>query len=332
MPEVHLKTRRCEYEFTITQKYNLLIGDSGTGKTELVNIVETYDLDNSAVQCSGYRLLKTDRRLSIDDLYTLKDYIIFLDESSPLLHRKDASTILENSKNYFIIISRDVTLGFKSVSLDCVYKMKTSGQYHTFDKAYVIPHNVFKVNNIVCEDSRSGMQFLKNVFRDCDINVTYAKASENDKTGGKSKIKDYIKTFETGSKMCIVFDKSAIGFEYPGIINSIKINKLEACFIDWDSFESYILNSSIFNIEVPEPEDDYESKEVLATKILSDLIPYNKSTLSKCLIANMCNECKNDTCHFKHFNHNQLVYWKVHNLLKFQEEMKPNNLQTIRAF
>lgn len=29
MPEVHLKTRRCEYEFTITQKYNLLIGDSG---------------------------------------------------------------------------------------------------------------------------------------------------------------------------------------------------------------------------------------------------------------------------------------------------------------
>lgn len=42
MPEVHLKTRRCEYEFTITQKYNLLIGDSGTGKTELVNIVETY--------------------------------------------------------------------------------------------------------------------------------------------------------------------------------------------------------------------------------------------------------------------------------------------------
>lgn len=70
----------------------------------------------------------------------------------------------------------------------------------------------------------------------------------------------------------------------------------------------------IFNIEVPEPEDDYESKEVLATKILSDLIPYNKSTLSKCLIANMCNECKNDTCHFKHFNHNQLVYWKVKEL------------------
>ena len=184
MPEVHLKTRRCEYEFTITQKYNLLIGDSGTGKTELVNIVETYDLDNSAVQCSGYRLLKTDRRLSIDDLYALKDYIIFLDESSPLLHRKDAATILENSKNYFIIISRDVTLGFKSVSLDCIYKMKTSGQYHTFDEAYTIPYDVFGVNHIVCEDSRSGMQFLQNVFKDTDINVTYAKASENDKLEG----------------------------------------------------------------------------------------------------------------------------------------------------
>lgn len=332
MPEVHLKTRRCEYEFIITQKYNLLIGDSGTGKTELVNIVETYDLDNSAVQCSGYRFLKTDRRLSIDDLYNFSDYIIFLDESSPLLHRKDAATILENSKNYFIIISRDVTLGFKSISVDCVYRMKTSGQYHTFEKAYTIPSEVFRVNHIVCEDSKSGMQFLQNVFDDTDVTITYAKASDIDKTGGKSKIKEYLHQFPTGSKLCLTFDKSAIGFEYPGILNSIKINKLKVCFIDWDSFESYILNSDVFHVTVPEPEANYESKEILATKLLSELIPYSKSMLSKCLIANMCTNCKNDTCQFKHFNHNQLIYWKVKALFEVQKRADMTDLQKIEPF
>lgn len=240
--------------------------------------------------------------------------------------------MLENSKNYFIIISRDITMGFKSISLDCVYKMKTSGRYHTFDKAYTIPNDVFSVKHMVCEDSKSGMQFLQNVFKNFDINVTYAKASENDKTGGKAKIKDYLKQFTIGSKVCIVFDKSAIGFEYPGILNSIKINKLEVCFIDWDSFEAYILNSDVFHVVVSEPEDNYESKEILATKLLSELIPYNKSTLSKCLIANMCNECKNDTCHFKHFNQNQLIYWKVRALFEAQKAISAADLQGIESF
>lgn len=135
MPMIHLRTRRCDYNFQITQKYNLLIGDSGTGKTELVNTVDAYDLDKQAVQCFDYKLLKTDRRLSREDLMRLKDYVIFLDENSPLLHQKDVASVLENSQNYFVIICRDVTLGFKSISLDSVFVMKTSGQYHTFEKA-----------------------------------------------------------------------------------------------------------------------------------------------------------------------------------------------------
>lgn len=115
-------------------------------------------------------------------------------------------------------------------------------------------------------------------------------------------------------------------------LNSIKINKLEVSFIDWDSFEAYILNSDVFHVVVSEPEDNYESKEILATKLLSELIPYNKSTLSKCLIANMCNECKNDTCHFKHFNQNQLIYWKVRALFEAQKAISAADLQGIESF
>ena len=42
--------------------------------------------------------------------------------------------------------------------------------------------------------------------------------------------------------------------------------------IDWDSFEYYILQSPVFNKRVPEPMDMYESKEKLATFMLSELI------------------------------------------------------------
>ena len=40
MPLIHLKTKRLEYKFEITQKYNLIIGDSGKGKTTLIKTLK----------------------------------------------------------------------------------------------------------------------------------------------------------------------------------------------------------------------------------------------------------------------------------------------------
>lgn len=149
MPLVHISTRRLEYKFEISQKYNLLIGDSGSGKTKLVDMVYAFSKDRSAIQCHSYDKLLTDRNLSVEDLASLEDYIVFLDEDSHILHRSDASKLLEMSHNYFVIICRDTTLGFKSMCKDCVFELKASGKYHTFENVCTIPDEMIKPNQIV---------------------------------------------------------------------------------------------------------------------------------------------------------------------------------------
>lgn len=91
--------------------------------------------------------------------------------------------------------------------------------------------------------------------------------------------------------LCLVFDRSAIGYDYHKILNNIEKKKMKVCIIDWDSFECYILQSTMFNKKVPEPMNKYESKEELATSMLSDLIDYKKESLTKCFKKNFCKEC-----------------------------------------
>ena len=326
MPFIKLRTNRVSYEFNITQKYNLLVGDSGTGKTTLYSLVDEMNSNHNSVDCAGYSKVITDHQVINKSLSDFSNYVIILDETSPLLHEPNSPTILEQSNNYFLIICRDVTLGYKSISLDCIFKLRTTGKFHYFERMYSIPEEMFDVSTVMCEDSNSGFQFLENIFSEM-YHVAFAKASKNDKTGGKAKIATCLYDY-TGEKVCIVFDKCAIGYQFSGILESIIRNKITACFIDWDSFEAYILSSKIFDTKVPEPECNYESKEVLATEVLAKIIPYNKPTLSKCLIEGKCYTCKDAyTCLYKHYSSNDLIYWKVKKLLDVHNASSKDELE-----
>lgn len=86
--------------------------------------------------------------------------------------------------------------------------------------------------------------------------------------------------------------------------------------IDWDSFEYYILQSPVFNKRVPEPMDMYESKEKLATFMLSELINYKKTSLTKCLKKDFCKKCIDSSCEYRHIESKDLLlYWKLDCLL-----------------
>ena len=92
---------------------------------------------------------------------------------------------------------------------------------------------------------------------------------------------------------------------------------MKVCIIDWDSFECYILQSTMFNRKVPEPMNEYESKEKLATFMLSDLIAYKKTSLTKCLKKDFCKGCTDNSCNFRYVKEgDRLVYWKVDWLMK----------------
>lgn len=317
MPSVKIKANRVSYEFDINYKYTLVSGDSGVGKTTLFNAVAMYAKDPTAVTCLGYDKLTTDTSIRIEELQELTGYIIFLDESSILLHKYDSVSLLEHSNNYFVILCRDVTLGYKSVALDAVMQMKASGKYHTLVPKHSIDRQLFSPDRMICEDSRSGYHFVKNIFSPYVDKICYAKASEKDESGGRTKIAKFIDQCAE-ENLCIVFDSCAIGTEFDKIETSIKKNSKNVCFIDWLSFEYYILKSPLIDHKFKLDLYCVDNLEPTITDILESIlvIGYDKSTLPKCLTSDGCVACADGYgCKYEHFSMNELLYWKVEELL-----------------
>lgn len=339
MITIHVRNRCADYQFDISQKYNLLTGDSGTGKTTLYNMISAYDENKNNIQCLGYKKLGTDITLlrvlsdmTLEDdeaekhklLHSVDGYFIILDENSSILQRKNAPSILKKFNCYFLIICRKIALGFKSISLDCVFELVASGKYHKFIKHYNLPTKMFLCNEIICEDSKSGMQFIKSVLGNAV--VSYARGSDEDTLGGKAKFVACLSSY-TNCNLCIVFDKAAIGYDMDGILEKIKQQKLHVCFIDWDSFESYVLESPAFNVHVPEPECYYESKEVLATKLLNERIHYSKETLPACLRPDRDKYYHKTDGSGSYYSFDDLIYWKIKEMVIIMNSNTPTPMK-----
>lgn len=202
MINVHIRNKFVDYQFNLWQKYNLLTGDSGEGKTTLYKMIASYDENKQNIQCQGYKKLGTDLTLlrtladiAMEDddkvkedlIHRLDGFLIILDENSSLLKRRSAPSLLERFNCYFLVICRKVALGFKSVSADCVFELSSSGKFHTFKPHYKLSTDIFLCQNVICEDSKSGMQFMQSIFD--RLQISYAQSSNNDREGGKNQIR-----------------------------------------------------------------------------------------------------------------------------------------------
>lgn len=243
MINVHIRNKFVDYQFNLWQKYNLLTGDSGEGKTTLYKMIASYDENKQNIQCQGYKKLGTDLTLlrtladiAMEDdgktkedlIHRLDGFLIILDENSSLLKRRSAPSLLERFNCYFLVICRKVALGFKSVSADCVFELSSSGKFHTFKPHYKLSSDIFLCQNVVCEDSKSGMQFMQSIFD--RLQISYAQSSNNDREGGKAKFVSFLKNY-TNCNVCIVFDRAGIGYDLEGILMQIERQRLHACLL-----------------------------------------------------------------------------------------------------
>ena len=239
LPYIHLKDNVVEYEFTCEQKYLFIRGDSGRGKSTLVELAELYMDTPSSVTCLGDSNLKIIRGST-----ALEDgYIYFFDESDVMLTSENAK-LFKAVNSYFVIISRDRNLDFLKTGLDSLCEIVTDGSYHTIKPIYPRRDKLMSVGDvIVCEDSGSGLQFL-------DELIDYQLTSANGKDNIGSKV---YKLYKQGFKsFTVVYDRCGICFSYEDQLNYLSKRGIHILSeIDWDSFESYILESDLYNIEVP---------------------------------------------------------------------------------
>ena len=150
---VIIEAERLKYEFEIKRNVTVVQGDSATGKTTLVDLIQTYGrygresgiMMTSDVPCVAFT---GDAGLWKTVLDAYEDSIIFFDEDYSFIFTTDFAEAIRNSSNYYVIITRQ-PLNYIPYSVNEIYGIRTTGKYHFPDKIYhefypLFPEQVMK--------------------------------------------------------------------------------------------------------------------------------------------------------------------------------------------
>lgn len=127
----HLSVRNidCDFSLSLNQKFTIIRGASGTGKSVFADLVGQFSLnkENSGVEilCEVpvLRLVSDDDGTWEDKLKTYKEAIFVVDEFDTCLYKREGSFAKQvmSSSAYFIIISRRA-LGSLAYGVDSIYE------------------------------------------------------------------------------------------------------------------------------------------------------------------------------------------------------------------
>lgn len=177
---IEVSNREAKYKFDLYRNITIVRGKSGTGKTTLFDMISDYTRlsDKSGVNISSTKkcvaLVDIDWR---NQLNGTRDSIVFIDEGSEYVRTKEFAEIIKKSDNYYVIFNRE-SLHDLPYSVNEIYEIKTSGRQHSFKPIYKSNNHIYYIGNgtikgeydvLLTEDSKSGLQFYENYFKDKNI-------------------------------------------------------------------------------------------------------------------------------------------------------------------
>ena len=104
-----VESRKIKYDFTIKRNITILTGDSGSGKTVLIELIRDYRRygSDSGVFLSCDRDCRTiDNENWERQISEISDSIIFIHEGNRFLTSKKFANLVQKSDNYFVIANR----------------------------------------------------------------------------------------------------------------------------------------------------------------------------------------------------------------------------------
>lgn len=294
-------TKRLRYDFELKRNITVIRGDSATGKTTLVDMIQEYvnNPSGSPVELNCDKACYTlSGALWREQLSGIKDSIVFIDEGNEFVKTDEFSRIIQATDNYYVIISRE---GLPSLpySVEEIYGIRTSGKYGTLKQSY---HEFYKIygadtwnqnmvpETIITEDSNSGYQFFKSVAEDFNLECRFA--------GGKSNIFHALNTSDA-SNILVVADGAAFGSEIDKVMYLLKDRRSSALYLP-ESFEWLVLSSGIVNDSevgqiLEDPEKHIESRlyfswerfftELLVKKTEGTYLAYKKRSLNEAYLS-----------------------------------------------
>ena len=298
---VTVQNRRVQYKFTLNRNITVLRGDSATGKTTVIRMIDDYRTNGVesgiTVTCRKECIVLSGKDWrSLLSLY--KDSIIFIDEGEKFVSSVEFAEAVKNSDNYYVIATREPLFNLP-YSVREIYgiKNKSGNRYQGTKRLYseFYPlhdtdlYEMPKPDTVIAEDSNAAFEFYENVFSQFGINCVSAN--------GNSNIFKML-TEIAAETVLVIADGAAFGAEIERILAIRKIKNIILYLPE--SFEWVILKSGLVEntkkiLDDPSEYIDsalYFSWERFFTAVLTDktkgtYLEYRKSKLNKNYLHNI---------------------------------------------
>lgn len=293
---VFVQNNRLRYEFTISRNITIIRGDSATGKTTLLDLLNAYDRDGESsgvlVKCDVPCVVIGGQRWE-ENLQFIHNSIVFIDECNRFIKSEDFAVRVKKSDNYFVIVTRD-DLPNLPYSVKEIYGIRESGKYAGLKQVYnefyclygeVADAELAQESLVIAEDSNAGFEFFSGL---CDEKVECISAN------GKSNVFKALQEHRE-ERVLVIADGAAFGCEMEKVMQLIKIGRRIVLYLP-ESFEWLILNAGIFDDSelkaiLNAPSEYVDSKEffswerfftdLLVKKSRGTYLQYNKRSLNK---------------------------------------------------
>lgn len=299
---ITVQNKRIRYHFEVRRNITVIRGDSATGKTTLIDMIQEYyeEGEESGIFLHSDKecvVVSSNRRWK-QELLGITDSIVFIDEGNRFVFGQEFASCIKDTDNYYVIVTREgiPTLPY---SVKEIYGIRNSGKYGGLKQVYneFYPFYVLKEESnldekdiIITEDSNSGYQFFDKIAEELKIECETASGKSNI----FSKIQ-YLENSKKGQKILIVADGAAFGSEIEKVEKLKKLNDQIDLYLpesfEWMILKSGILEKKIIKEILDKPFDYIESQDYFSwERFFTDLLvtetddtqfPYFKSKLNE---------------------------------------------------
>ena len=246
---VKISDNRVKYNFELARNITIVQGNSGTGKTTLFDMIAAYARlkDKSGVQivCDKPCIaLRPDSDWQIV-LENTNDSIVFIDEESDYIGKREFASMIKRTDNYYVIFTRE-NLHNLPYSVEEIYEIHTSGKIHTFRKMYKQRANYryslrtrqkkkTAFSHFITEDSKSGFEFYEHYFAGSNVSCV--------SVGSNSSIYSWLAA-NKDKKIFVIADGAAFGAEMNRVM-ALQEHYPDMMICLPESFEWLILKSGL---------------------------------------------------------------------------------------
>jgi len=245
---IHLliQSAHLKYEMTFYRNITILKGDSATGKTTLVDMIQEYNLNGADtginLSCDvPCRVLAGNTWM--EQLNGIHKSLVFIDEGNRFVAQQEFARAIQSTDNYYVIVTRE-SIGNLPYSVTEIYGIRSAGKYSLQEPVY---HHMYRIYGdyrslnsneavkLLVEDSNSGYEFFSKVS---------PKEVECVSAQGAGNIFGMLQTEENKENIVIIADGAAFGAHMEKVYQVMLRNKGIQLYLP-ESFEWLILSSGV---------------------------------------------------------------------------------------